>query len=323
MTDAEIDNAITSLLANVTGVTKSDVDKVVNNQKTTAACEKAYSDAMSKAYTMSNLNYSQAYGYALGRKKLILQGVRNEESSSTNSNSTTSSTSTTNSNNTTSTTSSGSTLDQFIETYGLRNMSDEDIDRAIQDVVDTNDERQVTWLSKAIATAEKVTTTDECDTEYTYALNQVYKLCQANMDWETAKKYGILFGYKLGQKKILLQTASTSTSVIGSSTASSEHTTDGIIEDANSFLQAGAATTTIDGDNVKKASNSIYNILLSIGIFLAVAVGVYLGAKFMYSTAEDKAKVKEALIPYIAGCVVVFSAFVIWKLAITILGGIF
>ena len=42
----------------------------------------------------------------------------------------------------------------------------------------------------------------------------------------------------------------------------------------------------------------------------------------MLSTAEDKAKVKESLIPYIVGCVIIFSAFIIWKAIIDLLGGI-
>ncbi|MCI8481836.1 MAG: hypothetical protein HFJ27_01800 [Clostridia bacterium] len=51
-------------------------------------------------------------------------------------------------------------------------------------------------------------------------------------------------------------------------------------------------------------------------------IGMYLGIKFMISSAEDKAKVKEALIPYIAGCVVVFGAFTIWRLVILLLSGL-
>ena len=66
----------------------------------------------------------------------------------------------------------------------------------------------------------------------------------------------------------------------------------------------------------------MYNILLGIGVFLAVAVGMYLAIKFMLASAEDKAKVKESLVPYIAGCVVIFGAFTIWKLAIVLLSGI-
>lgn len=113
-----------------------------------------------------------------------------------------------------------------------------------------------------------------------------------------------------------------STGVLGNSNASASHTPDEIIGEAQDFINSGNATTTINGDNLTAASSTLYNILLSIGIFLAVAIGMYLGVKFMMSSAEDKAKVKEALIPYIAGCIVIFSAFIIWKLAITLLSGI-
>lgn len=36
----------------------------------------------------------------------------------------------------------------------------------------------------------------------------------------------------------------------------------------------------------------------------------------MVASAEDKAKVKEALIPYIVGCIVIFGAFTIWSIAV-------
>lgn len=113
-----------------------------------------------------------------------------------------------------------------------------------------------------------------------------------------------------------------STGVLGNSDSSAEHTMDDVVQNAQNFLNQGASTIPINGDNLKKGSSTLYNILLSIGIFLAVAIGMYLGVKFMLSTAEDKAKVKEALVPYIAGCVVIFTAFTLWKVAILLLGGI-
>lgn len=113
-----------------------------------------------------------------------------------------------------------------------------------------------------------------------------------------------------------------STGKLGSSSASASHKMDDIIGGAEGFLNKGTATIPINGDNLKKGSSTLYNILLSVGIFLAVAVGMYLGAKFMVSTAEDRAKVKEALIPYIAGCIVIFTAFAVWRVAILLLGGI-
>lgn len=110
-------------------------------------------------------------------------------------------------------------------------------------------------------------------------------------------------------------------SYAGAVGTSASHTPDEIIKEANEFVSAGNKHT-MDGNTLNEASSTLYNLLLSIGIFLAVAIGVYLGVKFMLSTAEDKAKVKEALIPYIVGCIVIFSAFIIWKTIILLLGNI-
>ncbi len=111
--------------------------------------------------------------------------------------------------------------------------------------------------------------------------------------------------------------------VLGISTPNGGHTIDEVINEAENFMNIGKnQSSKISTNNLQLGSNTLYNILLGIGIFLAVAVGMYLGIKFMLASAEDKAKVKEALIPYIAGCVVIFGAFTIWKLAITLLSGI-
>ena len=45
-----------------------------------------------------------------------------------------------------------------------------------------------------------------------------------------------------------------------------------------------------------------------------------LGIKFMAASAEDKAKIKESMIPYVVGCIVIYGAFFIWKLAIMVVG---
>lgn len=111
--------------------------------------------------------------------------------------------------------------------------------------------------------------------------------------------------------------------VLGNSNVDSTlHTPDEIINEAIDFKNSGNATIPINGDNLQKGSSTLFNILLSIGFFAAVAIGMYLGVKIMLANAEEKAKTKEALIPYIAGCVIIFGAFAIWKLAITLLSGI-
>lgn len=113
------------------------------------------------------------------------------------------------------------------------------------------------------------------------------------------------------------------TGVLGQSSANGSHTVDEVLNEGQSFIDAGKNEgSKIDSTNLQAASNTLYNMLLAIGIVIAVIVGMYLGVKFMFSSAEDKAKVKESLIPYIAGCVVIFGAFIIWKLAILLLGGI-
>lgn len=113
------------------------------------------------------------------------------------------------------------------------------------------------------------------------------------------------------------------TGQLGESSSSAKHSLDEILKEAKSFITKGLSQgSKIDGNNLKAGSDTLFNILLVVGIFLTVAVGVYLGIKFMLASAEDKAKVKESLIPYIAGCVVIYGAFVIWKLAILLLGNI-
>lgn len=113
-----------------------------------------------------------------------------------------------------------------------------------------------------------------------------------------------------------------STGVLGSSDASASHTLGEITSEAKGFLSKGIIAIPFNEGNLKEASDTLFNILLGLATAAVVIIGVYLGVKFMMSTVEDKAKVKEALIPYIAGCVVVFGAFTIWKLALLLLENI-
>ena len=54
---------------------------------------------------------------------------------------------------------------------------------------------------------------------------------------------------------------------------------------------------------------------------VAVIIGLVIGIKFMVSSVEEKAKIKELLLPYVVGCGVVFGAFGIWSLVVNILLG--
>lgn len=95
-----------------------------------------------------------------------------------------------------------------------------------------------------------------------------------------------------------------------------------IVSGADGFIQNGQGSSKIDNDDIHNLSDSLYNILLIIGTVIAMIVGVVLGIQFITGSIEAKSKVKESLIPYVVGCVVIFGAFGIWKLAITILQGI-
>ena len=75
----------------------------------------------------------------------------------------------------------------------------------------------------------------------------------------------------------------------------------------------------IEQEKLRKAQSFLFNSLLAVGTALTVVVGGYLGIKFMMASAEEKADIKQTLIPYVVGSVVIFSAFIIWKIVITVL----
>ena len=93
-----------------------------------------------------------------------------------------------------------------------------------------------------------------------------------------------------------------------------------IFGSADKFIEKGeqGVAGTVDSSKVKDVSNGIYNTLFGIAVALSVVVGGVLGIKFMTSSVEEKAQVKEALIPYVAGCVVAFGSFGIWRLVMVI-----
>ncbi len=96
-----------------------------------------------------------------------------------------------------------------------------------------------------------------------------------------------------------------------------------IISQGKSFL---ADTTTegigIDGKEVENAAESIYNILLGVGIIVTMAISVFLGAKFIMASAEEKADIKQSMLPFIIGTFVMFGAFGIWRILLNMLSGL-
>lgn len=94
-----------------------------------------------------------------------------------------------------------------------------------------------------------------------------------------------------------------------------------VIDDAKAFVSTGDTAddkVEIKPEDVEDLSGFIYNILFAAGIVISVIVATVLGVQFMIGGAEGKAKVMEMLVPFIIGCVVVFGAFGLWKIAITV-----
>lgn len=93
-----------------------------------------------------------------------------------------------------------------------------------------------------------------------------------------------------------------------------------IWKQGSDFLKMGkeSDTKTFNGKNMKEATDNLYSLFLWGGLAIAVIVGVFLGIKFMTESVEGKAKIKEALIPFVLGCVVIFGAFSIWKVAMNL-----
>ena len=90
---------------------------------------------------------------------------------------------------------------------------------------------------------------------------------------------------------------------------------DSIIEAADEFVD-GDIEETLDIEETNKNVNSVYNILLTIGIIVSLVWGVVLGIKFIFGSMEGKAQIKKQLIPYIIWVCVIFGSFIIWSIVV-------
>lgn len=94
-----------------------------------------------------------------------------------------------------------------------------------------------------------------------------------------------------------------------------------IIKGADDFISKANTENTITQSATQETIDLLYNAFLAIGLIATVIVGVILGIQFITASADGKAEVKEKLIPYTVGCVVIFGAFGIWKLVMILLQG--
>lgn len=93
-----------------------------------------------------------------------------------------------------------------------------------------------------------------------------------------------------------------------------------VLNGADNFIENGKnREQTINGLALKQLSDTLYNSLLICGTVIAVIVGAVLGVQFIIGSVEQKAKVKDSLVPFLIGCIVIFGAFGIWRLVIILL----
>lgn len=104
-----------------------------------------------------------------------------------------------------------------------------------------------------------------------------------------------------------------------STTCMADGSLDDVVNNGNSFLNAGSESSTmIDQNDLKSLSNFISGVLLTIAIGVTVITGAIMGLNFITQSIEEKAKVKESMVPWVIGIIVSFGAFTIWEVAVNL-----
>ena len=104
-----------------------------------------------------------------------------------------------------------------------------------------------------------------------------------------------------------------------STTCMADGSLDDVMNNGNSFLSAGSESSTmIDQNDLKSLSNFISGVLLTIAIGITVITGAIMGLNFITQSIEEKAKVKESMVPWVIGIIVSFGAFTIWEVAVNL-----
>lgn len=87
--------------------------------------------------------------------------------------------------------------------------------------------------------------------------------------------------------------------------------TSGDIEDSSSLQ------ISVTSDKLQGVSKIINNVLMTVAIISAFISITLMGINLIIQSTEEKAKVKEAMIPFCIGAIISFGAFGIWKLVVT------
>ena len=94
---------------------------------------------------------------------------------------------------------------------------------------------------------------------------------------------------------------------------------DDVLSSGENFISEGKNQgSAINSTDLQAISDVTYNVLLALGVVATVIVGAVLGIKLMWGSVEQQSKAKEALPPFIISAIVIFGAFGIWKLCVSI-----
>lgn len=91
-----------------------------------------------------------------------------------------------------------------------------------------------------------------------------------------------------------------------------------IISGGDYFYNSGQNDNIFNENAIEEGTTELYFIVLGIGIAVAVIIGIVLGIQLITSGAEGQAKVKEKLLPYVIGCIVIFGGLGIWRAVVSI-----
>lgn len=128
-------------------------------------------------------------------------------------------------------------------------------------------------------------------------------------------------------KKVLISIIIFSVIILGGfcNYSNAATTLDGTINQGDSFISTGKSQNdiaTINGTKFSNVVKKVYNILLTIGVAVSVIIIGVMGIRIITGSVEDKAEIKEQMVPYLIGCGVMFGAFAIWKIAMVIAGAV-
>lgn len=102
---------------------------------------------------------------------------------------------------------------------------------------------------------------------------------------------------------------------------SAESNLENIMNTAGDFVSDTYAndTANVSKESLQNFSNTFYGIFLAVASAVTVIVGLIIGIKYMLSSVGERANIKQMLIPYVVGCIVVYGSFGIWALVVSLL----